>query len=343
MLKFENIPNYIIIKDRSELYMTKQIDICRYIVMEKDNNIFLWSRLNNEWTEEKYSFFDKSKDKDEETTGLEAYQNFYYTVGKENVEKMKHIYTPIALFESYEQLHYSNFEYAEKKLYQDIFVFDANSAFTYGTLQLPAGFEPLKEYMEMLYEKKKTAKNNIKRSRYKNLQNYLIGYFARINDFIRVRSEIIKESNFNIESKMIEIIKNKGTVYLSNTDSIVTDYIGAEIMDKYKGDNVGQFKLEKVSDRLFYKSSNSYQIGDKVVYSGLRYFERKNTDFFQDKIAKQEGSLIIGKEYLKECSSEEYNKICKVDYGKITVNIYNAIGELLDIKIYRIEKGVKNV
>ena len=336
MLKFENIRNYVIIKDRSELNMAKQIDICRYIVMEKENNIFLWSRLNNEWTEEKYSFFGENKEKDEETTGFEAYQNFYYSVGKENVEKMKHIYTPIALFESYEQLHYANFEFSERKIYQDIFVFDANSAFTYGTLQLPTGFEPLKEYMEMLYEKKRTAKNKVKRSHYKNLQNYLIGYFARINDFIRVRSEIIKESNLNIEKKMIEIVKNKGTVYLSNTDSIVTDYIGAEIMDKYKGDNVGQFKLEQVSDKLFYKSSNSYQIGDKVVYSGLKYFERKNTDFFQDKIAEQKGTLIIGKDYSIENSNEEYNKICKVDYGKIIVNIYNTIGELLKIRIYNI-------
>ena len=319
MLRLENIPNYIIIKDRSELYMAKQVDICRFIIMEKDNNIFLWSRLNNEWTEEKYSFFGESKIKDEETTGLEAYKNFYYTVGKENVEKMKHIYTPIALFESYEQLHYANFEYAEKKIYKDTFVFDANSSFTYGALQLPKGFEPLKEYMEMLYEKKKTAKNKIKRSRYKNLQNYLIGYFARINDFIRVRSEIIKESNLNIQRKMVEIIKNKGIVYLSNTDSIVTDYIGAEIMDKYKGENVGQFKLEQVSDKLFYRSSNSYQIGDKVTYSGLKYFERINTDFFKDKIAEQKGNLIIGKDYSLNCSNEEYSKVCRVEYGKIVV------------------------
>ena len=50
---------------------------------------------------------------------------------------------------------------------------------------------------------------------------------------------------------MAEIVSHKGFVYLSNTDSIVTNEVGAEIMEKYKGDGVGQFKLSTLDDKLY--------------------------------------------------------------------------------------------
>ena len=153
---------------------------------------------------------------------------------------------------------------------------------------------------------------------------------------IRVRSDIILQSNLNIKTRMGEIVDAGGNVYLSNTDSIVTDSIGADIMQRYIGVGVGQFKLSSQTDRLFYQSSNSYQLGDKVVWSGVKYFAQKNTDFFQDKIAQQQGNLVDSFDY---CISEnEEYRLCRVREGEIKVTVTNTIGELLETKRYRIKE-----
>lgn len=327
--------NYIVIKNKLDLIKAKNCDLCRFIIMEDNNIIYIWKRYNNKWEKFRYVLFDKENEKDFETTGLKAYQNFYYYCGSEEVEKMKHILRPINIWESDEQLHYANFEYSNLKIYKNIYEFDANSAFTYGTLQLPKGFDKLKEYMLFLYENKENSTNKITRSKYKNLQNYLIGYFARIKDFISTRSEIIRESNKNILLRMSEINKNKGIVYLSNTDSIVTDDIGNEVMQKHIGKDVGKFKLVKKVNRLYYKSCNIYQLGNDIKYSGVGYFARKHTDFFNDIYATQSGSLIEGFDFEIESSEKEYIKLCKVRFSEIQVSIVNPIGELLKTEYYR--------
>lgn len=336
MISLTSSKNYIVVKNRKELELAKTCDICRYIIWEDNNIIYIWSKQFGKWVKEKYVAFGNDKAKDDETTGLQAYQSFYAYCGKEEIERMKHIFTPIPMWESYEQMHYANIDYLGEKIYQPIYEFDANSAFTYGTLQLPKGFELLKEYMVGLFEHKKTAQNKITRNKYKNLQNYLVGYFARIKDFVRVRSEIIRASNLNIQMRMAEIVSKKGSVYLSNTDSIVTNEIGAEIMEKYKGDGVGQFKLSTFTDRLYYKSPNAYQLGEKVVYSGVSYFARKHTDFFKERYAEQTGSLIKPFDFAIEATNETYYKLCRVEYGEITVTVVNRIGEKLDTIIYKL-------
>lgn len=336
MIKLSTIRNYIVIKNRFELKEAMEIDLCRYIILEDNNVIYIWTNDNGKWTKTTYVAFDNGKEKDFETSGRDAYQSFYYYCGREEVEKMKHILTPIPIWESYEQLHYANINYISEKLYQSIYVFDANSAFTYGVMQLPEGFNKLKEYMSELYEKKKSASNKITRSRYKNLQNYLIGYFARVKDFVSLRSEIIKNSNENILKCMGEINKVGGTVYISNTDSIITNEKGAAVMVKYIGDEVGQFKLEKTANRLFYKSSNIYQLDNKVTYSGVGYFARKHIDFFDEKYATEKGNLIEAFDFLIEAEAKEYIKVCRVKFGKIEVSVVNKIGELINTYIYKI-------
>lgn len=329
--------NYIVIKDIKELSSAKSCDLCRYIILEDNNVIYIWIRAFGKWIKERYVVFGSSKEKDEETTGIKAYQSFYYYCGKEEVEKMKKVFPRIPLWESYEQMHYANIDYIGDKLYQDIYEFDANSAFTYGVLQLPEEFNLLKEYMIELYNKKENSENSITRSKYKNLQNYLIGYFARIKEFVAVRSEIIRKSNENIKLRMAEIVKNKGKVFLSNTDSIITDSIGASVMEQYCGHNIGQFKLELKTDKLFYKSPNAYQIGEKIVYSGVKYFARKHTDFFKEEYATQSGSLINEFEFCFDATEEGYEKICRVSYGEITVSVFNKIGETIEEIKYRIK------
>lgn len=335
MFKLTSSSGCIIAKDKADVQLAKDCTLCTHILLELGNTIYLWKNICGRWHYEKYVVFGESKDIDLETTGFKAYQSFYNYCGKEEVEKMKHIFKPIPMWESYEQMHYANFEYSEEKIYKNIYEFDANSAFTYGATKLPDGFELLKEYMLLLYDKKSNTTNKLTRSKFKNLQNYLVGYFARIQDFIRVRSEIIKESNINIQSKMAEIVSKNGVVYLSNTDSIVTDDIGADVMSKYIGVKVGQFKLELKTNKLFYKSPNAYQIGEKVVYSGVKYFARENTDFFNDISAEQYGSLIKEKQFVIYEEEDKLYKLCSLQYGEIKVFRFNILGELLDIKTYK--------
>lgn len=336
MERLINARNYIVVKNQNELKLAKACDLCSFIIWEDKNCIYLYKRIEYGWTKTKFVQFGKPDEKDETITGRKAYQEFYSYCGKSEIEKMKSALSPIPIWESNEQLHYANLDYAGEKIYKNIYEFDANSAFTYGVLKLPEPFEALKEYMQKLYKLKEKSTNKITRSKYKNLQNYLIGYFARIKEFIRVRSEIIGNSNLNIELRMGEIYKNKGIAFLSNTDSIITDDYGAEVMQKYIGDGVGQFKLKQKADRLFYKSSNAYQIGDKVVYSGLPYFARKHTNFFEDKTARQYGNLIEGFDFKIDVSDESYYKICRVRCGEITVIVCNSIGEEIDRIYYRI-------
>lgn len=328
--------NYIVIKDMSELNEAKRNDICMHIILEKHNIIYMWDKYLGKWIKSTYVAFDDNKERDLETTGFKAYQNFYKYCGKEEVERMKSVLRPMQIWESEEQIHYFNFDYVNEKIYRPIYLFDANSSFTYGVMQLPQGFEKLKEYYQMLYELKRDAPTKMLRSRYKNLQNYLIGYFARVNEFISLRSEIIRLSNTNIRDRIGEIHKNGGIVYLSSTDSIITDTIGARVMKQYVGDELGRFKLEMKTNKLIYKSSNIYQIGNKLVYSGVGYFARKHCNLFEDITAVQKGSLIESYDFCLT-DNEENKKLCKVRFGQIVVTSYNDIGEVIGVNVYQIQ------
>lgn len=334
----KGVSTYTIIKDIKDLRQAQRNSLCRHIILEADNCIYIWDlSCDNKWYKTKYTLYYESKDTDMETTGRKAYYSFYSYCGKEEIERMKKVLPIIDIWESFEAFHYCNIEHIGEKIYKKIYEFDCNSSFTYGALQLSSDFDILKQYMLELYKGKESATTSIMRSRYKNLQNYLIGYFARIKEFVNLRSEIIRLSNQNIRNYMVKIKKAKGTIYLSNTDSIVTDEIGYNVMKDYLSSDVGLFKLEKETDRLYYKSSNAYQIGDKVVWSGIKYFARMNSNFFNDEFAEQKGSFIIPyDEYISE-EDKNFTKLCKVKYGQITVTIYNSLGETIKEKIYKVE------
>lgn len=334
-MKLYNIRNYAIVKNGVELKDAMKDRLCRFIVWENGHTINFYENNLGKWIRKKYVFFGEDVETDEETTGSMAYQSFYSYAGRDEIERMKLILPPIEKWDSNEQIHYANVFHAGEKIYKPIYEFDANSSFTYGTMRLPKGFNTLQNYMYALYEKKRDAKTKLVRSKYKNLQNYLVGYMARVSGFISTRSEIIGNSNNNIYDRMRDIRKKGGIVYLSNTDSIVTDDIGADVMSKYIGTDVGQFKVEGIFDRLYYKSSNAYQIGDKLVWSGVKTFARENTDFFADRIAEQHGSLIEGYDFMLSD-----NRICRVKFGCIEVRVYNNICELVDVKEYRISEDM---
>lgn len=333
-MKLLNYSNYAIVSNNGQLREAMKNKLCGHIIWERGSNIYIYTRKGLKWDRQKYSMFNKQEEKAEDVTGRMAYQQFYAYCGKEEVERMKLILPPIDAWDSIEQLHYSNVFHADKKIEKDIYEFDANSSFTYGIFNLPKGFEKLKEYTDGLYSKKENAENKVERDKYKRLQNFLVGYFARVKGFVSTRSEIIDISNNNIGERMREIFEAKGVVYLSNTDSIVTDDIGADIMSKYIGKQAGQFKLKGKYDKLYYRSSNCYQIGNDVVWSGVKEFARMNTDFFNDRIAEQYGSLVEGYDFMTTSGSDV--KLCRVRFGVVEVYIYNEIGELLEIKEYYI-------
>lgn len=342
MLNLTDGRNYIVIKEKKELSSAKLVDLCDYIIFEHKASITIWNRNMFKWERKDYHFFNDDTVEDFETTGFVAYKEFFKYCGEEEVEKMKEVFPLLDLWDSQEQLHYYNMEYCKEKIYKDIYVYDANSAFTYGALQLPKEFDKLKEYLLLLYENKKTATSKYLRKRYKNLQNYLIGYFARVKKLVAVRSKIIEESNENIYKRMYEIRKAGGIVYISNTDSIVTDKIGSSIMEKYKGENVGQFKLERVSKKLYYNSSNSYQIGDKLVWSGLNYFAAKHTDVFKEEYGKQYGKLLVEKDFILD-ENDRYRRLCRVEYGKVVVVVENKIGEELKRFVYKLGENKNGI
>lgn len=331
-----NSQNYIVISNRLELEQAKNCDLCNYIIEESGNCITIYNRRGFQWNISKFVFFGKSKEK-RTITGLEAYQNFYKYCGKEYIEKIKNVFSPMEIWASYEQLHFFNSEFSNTLIEEEIYEFDCNSSFSYGAMALSDDFYKLKEYLLMLYENKKKYNEDLeKRTYYKNLQNYLIGYFARIKKFISLRSEIIRLSNNNIYDKMTKIILKKGRVFLSNTDSIITDKIGAEVLSNFLGDDIGEFKLERKENELFYKSSNAYQLGSKLVYSGVSFFAQKHTDLIKGIKADVKGTLI--KDYDFFIESITGIKLCRICRSEIIVTTHNRLGEFLGEYIYKLKE-----
>lgn len=327
--------NVAVVSNRFELCSAQANPLCRFIIQEANNMIFTFARSGGTWQKSTYIICDEDNDIDFKTTGLEAYRLFYNYCGHDEVERMKLILPPIEIYESCEQMRYANIDYIDEKIYQPIYEYDVNSSFTSGVMHLPKGFEHLKEYMLSLYQKKASAINKVERSRYKNLQNYLVGYFARIKQFIALRSAIIFNSNLNVKNCMHEINRNGGKVFLSNTDSIVTDEKGAEVMQHHLGENVGSFKFVRQADRLCYHSSVVYQIGDNLTYSGVRYFARKHTDLFANISATQYGSFINVVKYVSN-DDDIFKELCFVENGEILVISRNVFGEEVGRYLYKI-------
>ena len=57
MISLTSSKNYIVIKDKKELELAKACDICRYIILEDNNVIYIWTRLFGKWVKEKYVAF----------------------------------------------------------------------------------------------------------------------------------------------------------------------------------------------------------------------------------------------------------------------------------------------
>ena len=62
MVNLTGSKNYIVVKSKKELELAKTCDICRYIIWEDNNVIYIWTRAFGKWVKEKYVAFDTEKE-----------------------------------------------------------------------------------------------------------------------------------------------------------------------------------------------------------------------------------------------------------------------------------------
>lgn len=158
---------------------------------------------------------------------------------------------------------------------------------------------PFKRFVNVWYEKKKTAVDIETRSKAKAVLNFCVGYFARINPFIR--NTIVQRANYYILS-----FKDENTIYI-NTDSIITKAKRPDL-DKLLSDEVGGFKLEHEGS-FAYKDFNYQWNNDLPKYRGIsrgwfRSFEKINGhkyDILRDEIPNNTYNEYIIEEIKDGC------------------------------------------
>lgn len=115
----------------------------------------------------------------------------------------------------------------------------------------------MKIFAEHFYEKKRKAKDEKEKLKYKQIMNFAIGCLKHHNPFIRVY--IIEKCN----RKMNKLIEDNKDIFLyANTDAIVTlKPINVKI-----GTELGEFKYE---EGKFAYIGFPYQFNDKISYAGV--------------------------------------------------------------------------
>lgn len=105
---------------------------------------------------------------------------------------------------------------------------------------------PFKRFVEVWYKRKKEAQSGTKeKQKAKDVLNFSVGYYQKVNPFIRAR--IISYAN-----KLISDLMDENTL-LCNTDSIVSL---VPRKDLNIGENIGQFKEEDKGTMIAYIQHN---------------------------------------------------------------------------------------
>lgn len=154
---------------------------------------------------------------------------------------------------------------------------------------------PYKRFVDLWYERKKTADTPEKRQKAKDMLNLCIGYFQRTNPFLR--ATIIYYANKEIETKI-----DNNTLYC-NTDSIVSlSKVNVNI-----GKNIGEYKLEH--EGLFAFKGFNYQWNyDTPSYRHIpKSWFKQGWDLLKDDLPK-EGNIYEYKNYRLEKINYESKK-----------------------------------
>ena len=141
---------------------------------------------------------------------------------------------------------------------------------------------PFKKFVEVWYKRKKEAQSGTKeKQKAKDVLNFSVGYYQKVNPFIRAR--IISYAN-----KLISDLMDENTI-LCNTDSIVSL---VPRKDLNIGENIGQFKEENKGTLFAYKG---YEYQWDLQVPTYRHVSKKwfpkGWDILKDKIPNT-GNLV---------------------------------------------------
>lgn len=134
---------------------------------------------------------------------------------------------------------------------------------------------PFKRFIEVWYQRKKAAaKDTIEKQKAKDILNFSVGYYQKVNPFIR--SRIISYAN-----KVIKDCMDDNTLYC-NTDCIVS------LVPKKNleiGDNIGQFKEESKGKMFAYKGFEyQWDLKAPTYRSVAKKWFPKGWDLLKDEI-----------------------------------------------------------
>lgn len=145
---------------------------------------------------------------------------------------------------------------------------------------------PFKKFIEVWYAKKKNAKNEQDKYKAKEVLNYSVGYFQKVNPFIRAR--IISYAN-----KVIRDLIDENTL-LCSTDSIVSLVPRNEIKI---GTNIGEFKDDSKGEFFAYKGMNYQWDLDIPTYRSVsKKWFKPGWDILKDDIPVKGNLVYFNKE-----------------------------------------------
>ena len=161
---------------------------------------------------------------------------------------------------------------------------------------------PFKRFVNIWYERKvNSQKGTIEKQKAKDILNFSVGYYQKVNPFIRAR--IISYAN-----KVIQDSMDHNTIYC-NTDSIVSL---EPRKDLELGNDIGQFKEEKNGKMFAYKGYEyQWDLKAPTYRSVAKKWFPKGWDILKDKLPTQ-GNLVEFNPItctLEEVSYEEIRKI----------------------------------
>lgn len=158
---------------------------------------------------------------------------------------------------------------------------------------------PFKRFIQIWYRRKKnSAVDTVERQKAKDILNFSVGYYQKINPFIR--SRIISYANKMISDKM-----DDNTIYC-NTDCIVSL---VPRNDLEIGEEIGQFKNENHGKMFAYKGYEyQWDLKTPTYRSVAKKWFPKGWDILKDEIPTQGNIVNFNK---KKCMLEEvsYEKI----------------------------------
>lgn len=158
---------------------------------------------------------------------------------------------------------------------------------------------PFKRFVQVWYERKKKApKNSADREKAKQVLNYSVGYFQKIDPFVRAR--IISYAN-----KIIKDLMDSETIYC-NTDCIVSLVPRPDII---VGENIGDFKLEdKGTTFAFIGFNYQWDLNTPSYRHVPKTWFKKGFDILKDKLPN-EGNVVNFNPKTGLLEEAEYEKI----------------------------------